>query len=400
MQSTKDLKATPVTHEEAAEQEFFLTVLPGLEDLAARELRAWFPTVEVQIEHGGLSVIVPLEIGLSMNRALKIPTRILLRAARFTCSDFPKLYKKILSFPWETWVTPDFDLEVHVSTAGSRLKIKKRVEQTCLDAWHDRQKKLKVSATGTNKLSLHVRLLNNLCSLSLDTSGERLHKRGAREWIGTAPLRETLGAALIELVGSSTTGGDANVVVVDPLMGSGTILLEAAGRDHLVEDRDYAFEGWSVAGRSVMPPPPTGRPRIRRLVGLDNDAPTLAAARRNLTGRTFGLEIDLQDKELAAAEVFRRQTFGEQVWVIANPPYGKRLKIEGAKGPYFANLFAQSERAFQPDRACFLLPVEAASGRLILPAAWKVLAKRRLSNGGIPIFAFLFGRKTQPDLPG
>ena len=365
--------------------------LPGLEDLVCAEVKHWFPHFETRIEHGGVTVMAALGEGLAMNMALKTPTRILLRVVRFRCRDFPKLFQKFSTFPWREILNPACELKVHASATRSRLKMKKRIEETCEKAWRAYQKKNAVRPDTSKKAEIFVRLNEDEATLSVDTSGERLHKRGARQLVGEAPLRETIAAALIQLLGANlkVDSPRRGVEIIDPMMGSGTFLLEAAGRDLLVEAREFAFE---IFNEKVQrpPEPPHAWPAIESLVGFEMDPKTLLAARQNLAA--------LKDKTVLHAEDFLlAQPLPEagnsrSRWVLANPPYGERLKVKGPLDRFYADLFAAVERVAKPDGACFLLPANALSGRLSLPRTWKILAKRRFSNGGIPVVAMVFGR--------
>ncbi len=371
-------------------KEFFLVTLPGLEDLAEAELRDWYPHVDAKIEHGGITVMTSLEEGLSMNMALKIPTRILLRVSRFTCKDFPKLYNKVLDFPWHKWINPESQLKAFASVTASRLKIKKRIEETCEKAWVKYQKEKSVKPAPKQKISLYVRLNDNNCTLSLDTSGERLHKRGLREHIGEAPLRETIAAALIQLVGRHANR-ETPVELIDPMMGSGTFLLEAAFRDEVLEKREFAFENFAKQPEST----PTIKNRlapIENLIGFEKDPKTLKAAANNIEKSGYKSKATLLEKDFFQAEPIANPK-DRQRWILVNPPYGERLKVDEPLGEFYAKLFQTTERIAKPDLCCFLLPSKAASGRLLLPNTWRVLEKRSFSNGGIPVLAFIFGRK-------
>ncbi len=362
--------------------EFFVVALPGLEDLVQREILEWFPRLEPKTEHGGVTVFAPLEIGLAMNQALKTATRILLRVDSFRCRDFPKLYNTVKEIDWKTWVDPTCELEVHVSTRLSRLKIKSRIEETCKDAWMDYRRALKLTAARGKKAALYVRFVEDQCTLSLDTSGERLHKRGMRENIGEAPLRETIAAALIQLVG-------ADVDVVDPMMGSGTFLLEAATRDDLVEARGFAFERFARQPKTA-PKLEAPRARVKTLIGFEKDAKAIKAAKANLEGLKGAREIELIGADFLSAEPLPPPA--RPRWLFCNPPYGERLKVKEPLGELYSKLFAAAEKVVKPERACFLLPSKAVKGRFPLPVGWKVLEKRPFLNGGIPVTAFVFTR--------
>ncbi len=367
-------------------EDFFLVALPGLEDLVLAELAEWFPNLKASSEHGGVNVRAPLGHGLAMNLALKTPTRILLRIATFRCKDFPKLYQTIAGLHWDRWIDPACEIETVVSTRLSRLKIKARIAETCQDGWVAYKKKARVVTARGRKSLLYIRFLNDECTLSLDTSGERLHKRGDRKHIGDAPLRETIAAALIQLVGRTYSSGVGPIELVDPMMGSGTFLLEASLRDQLVEKREFAFTSFR-AKDIVTPQLSAERPVFGKLIGYENDKKAWAAAKENLRGMK-GLELHGEDffaaKPLPETSARR--------WIFANPPYGERIKVKEPLGAFYVRLFAAAEAVARPERACFLLPSKAVKGKFALPAGWKVLEKRPFLNGGIPVTAFVFGR--------
>lgn len=383
---------SPTASPENDRPAFFLVSLPGLEDLVAAELADWFPDFEAQKEHGGVTVRAPLADGLAMNLALKTPTRILLRVANFRCRDFPKLFNTVKSIPWREWVDPACELEVHVSTRLSRLKIKKRIEETCEDAWMEYREEQGKKAVRGRKAALYVRFLNDECMLSLDTSGERLHKRGLRMHIGEAPLRETIAASLLQLVARHHGGeGAANIEIVDPMMGSGTFLLEAEGRGRVTDQRDFAFDTFATKP-TATPTLKVQLPPLARLIGFEHDAKTFQAAQANLQAMRAQTPVDLRAEDIFTAEPLPPTS--NPRWLFANPPYGERLRVKEPLPQYYARLFAAAERVAHPDRACFLLPSKAVKGRFELPRGWKVLEKRPFVNGGIPVVAFVFGRSS------
>lgn len=370
-------------------KEFYLVALPGLEDLVLQELRDWHPELEANAQHGGVLLRAPLEVGLALNLCLKTPTRILLRVDSFVCKDFPKLFKKMAELPWNEWVKPNCKLTVRAATARSRLKIKKRIEETCLEGWKASQKGIKGSKMPEGQLDLYVRIVDNVCTLSLDTSGERLHKRGLRTHIGAAPLRETIAAGLLQMLESSTENRDP-VTLVDPMIGSGTFLLEANLRDQLVDQRDFAFDSFK-SSEIGSPDLKVARAKFSNFFGFESEKKTLKAARENL--KSINANLNLIETDFFKVTKPITKAANHQTWVINNPPYGERLKIEKPLGEYYAELFRQTEHIIRPDRACFLLPAKALKGRLQLPLQWKVLEKRKFLNGGIPVTAFVFGRK-------
>ena len=375
---------------------FYLIVTPGLEEVAEAELREWLPELgDVRRERGGLSFETGLAAGFELNRALKTPTRILLRLAEFGCRDFPKLFKKMNDFPWQDWVFDKAPVEFRASSHGSRVKMKKRIEETCAEARAKNQKargKEGPAASDKEPLQMLVRLENDVCTVSLDTSGEILHKRGERPLVGDAPLRETSAAALLRLLAGAAPVPEGGAELVDPMMGSGVFLLEAASLGSLASERAFAFEtlvplrrpGWKP-GR--LERRASGSP-FAKLVGYEQDEKTFRAAKENLSAASIAAELKNEDF-FAAAPLDRGR---RERWVIANPPYGERLKVEGRLRDYYLELARVTEKSVAPGRVCFLLPEKVQPEKLPWPREWRLKASRRFSNGGIPVAALVFAR--------
>lgn len=365
--------------------EFFLVALPGLEDIVGNEIKDWYPELEPKIEYGGITVHTDLPKALSMNLVLKTPTRILWRIDSFKARDFPKLYNKLKKMDWSQYLDTQCDLDIQVSTRLSRLSIKSRIEKTCLDAWYDYRKENKLGKPNPKKrVMLYIRIKEDTCTLSLDTSGERLHKRGSRKHIGVAPLRETIAASLIQMVEKGPALDDTRPVeVIDPMMGSGTFLLEARDRDKKIESREFGFEHFG--DHKVTAPDYKTKHAIEKLIGYEVDAKACEAAKANgVTG------IHRQD-------FFKADPLPEtqnQRWLFCNPPYGERIKVKESLAELYVRLFAACESVVRPDYACFILPTKAVKGKFALPSDWKVLEKRPFQNGGLPVTAFVFGRKS------
>ena len=363
--------------------EFFLVVAPGFEGLAQNEISRFTPA-PVAIERGGLTIHLPLAEGLELNRVLRIPTRILLRLVSFGCRDFPKLFKKIAGFAWSDWASgpPQFIASTH----KSRLFIKKRIEKACADGFAKAQKSGGAPLAGV-PISVYVRFSDDVCYVSLDTSGELLHKRGVKTMTSEAPLRETIAAAMVAFLGEPPEG----TVLVDPMVGTGTFFLEAA---NVESQRDYAFEKIPkyISEKSASPgraEPSSNahvsRPTFTAYVGFDIDAKTASSARENL--KSIGAAVTVE-----VADIFDTKPLaGDQPrWLIANPPYGERLKVEGRLKDYYELLFACCERVVKPQRACFVLPDSSRPEKLRLPHNWRLQSSLKFQNGGLPVTALLF----------
>lgn len=373
--------------------EFFLVVTPGLEAIAAWEFGQWHPGHEVRVERGGLTVHLPLALGLSLNLKLKVPTRILVRLAEFTCREFPKLFRKVSTFPWEEWVNEP--IEFSASSHRSRLRIKKRIEQVCLDAFQARFKKkgltLREPKAPEERLSALVRFQEDNCVLSLDTSGTLLHKRGLKDFSSEAPIRETMAAAVLLLMekAAGETGLDLPVELVDPMCGSGTFLLEGASLERTLSKRSFAFERFVKTPKELPGPEARkGGSLFNSLIGFETDSKASAAAKKNLESLSRAVNLVNQD-------FFKAEELPGNVrrWVVTNPPYGERLKVSGPLLKYYENLFETVERVLKPELAAFVLPAKVQPERLKKPRNWRAIARVRFLNGGIPVMACLFRRQ-------
>lgn len=373
--------------------EFYLVVAPGLEELAARELRAWAPDLEFKAERGGLTLNTELARGLGLNGCLKIPTRILVRVAEFTCRDFPKLFKKTSALEWSKWISDDKPVDFKASSHGSRLFVKKRIEETCRDGRkaYLKKKGRAVPAEG-EPLTVYVRLADDVCSISLDTSGERLHKRGHRELSSDAPLRESIAASLLWFMegDDGAANSKTRVELVDPMCGAGTFFLEASGLKAPVESRDFAFTTWggSEVARAEVPTECASRDVYASFVGFDIEDKAAASARKNWESTKDRRPLTIHAGDFFSATKLAANATSAR-WVVCNPPYGERIGVEGKLSHFYEKLFDAVAEKIAPERACFLLPDRARPNELKLPKAWKKVAALRLSNGGLPVTALL-----------
>jgi putative N6-adenine-specific DNA methylase len=228
-------------------------------------------------------------------------------------------------------------------------------------------------------LTLLVRVEGDTCTVSADTSGEPLHRRGYRQEVSRAPLRETLAAGILVLAGY-----DGMAPLVDPMCGSGTFLIEGAWMSQQRAPglgRPFAFErfpgfdagAWAERrARAEAQALPAPRAVLR---GHDLNAGSLGTARRN--ARRAGVTLTLERQDVRTLTLPTGLGPG---WVVANPPYGKRVgEGEDLPGLYRA-LGATLRRAFGGWRAAVLVPEETGLIRaLALPGARELPVR----NGGL-----------------
>ena len=369
---------------------FFAVLPPGLESAAERELAHWgFKQTSITSRvRGGLELELSLADGLALSRRLKVPTRILLRAADFGCRDFPKFFKKMRGLPWGDWTAENGAVDFEASSRGSRLRIKKRIEQTAREAFAAAMPERAPTSGSTQ--NVYIRFENDVCEISVDLSGDRLGTRGVRTLVGAAPLRENVAAGLlIELAGEDSARAASDVELFDPMCGTGAFAIEALSLASETRSRGYAFERFPAVAEGRWRESALARdggPTFARAVSWDVDERSIEAARLNSSA--LGERTTFQTKNVFTAEPLAAN--GER-WAIVNPPYGKRISVEGSLSEWYGRLANAIERAANPTRVDLLLPAKAPG--VAWPRAWRASGKPiALSNGGIPVLFYRFAR--------
>lgn len=231
-------------HLHAKAQKFYAVCTPGFESVCAGEISDLRGTSAVEMESGGVSFVGGFDSVYLANLGLRTAQRILLRIDEFLAPSYPELFNKCKRIAWERYTGFANSVSIHASSRNSRLHHTDRIAETVVNAVSETMTPLAAPVTLSNdsSLQLYVRFARDRCTLSVDSSGVILHKRGYRTLTGTAPLRETTAAAI--LLDSDLPIYD---MIVDPFCGSGTFLVEAAfiltNRAPGL-NRSFAFEQW------------------------------------------------------------------------------------------------------------------------------------------------------------
>lgn len=370
----------------ASPRRVFVVTPPGIEAVTAAEITAL--GMAPQPEPGGLALdATPAEL-YSLNLHLRTASRILVRVAEFRARTFFELERYAARVPWDEFVGPERAVRLRVTSRKSRLYHQRAIEQRLREALgtpaappvedEDRE--------GAEEQLFVVRFLHDRCVISADSSGALLHRRGYRQAVARAPLRETLAAAMLLSVGWR---GDAPLL--DPLCGSGTIAIEAALLARRIPPglatatgvpREFAFMRWAeFDGRrfaEVVERAREGmldRPAVR-IAASDRDAGAIDAAAANAARAGVRDDVELSVRPLAAAEAV-----GTGGWLVTNPPYGQRVGEAGPLRDLYAALGALARRAVPGGRMVMLSADRRLDAQLGI-ALHEVLATR---NGGIPV---------------
>ncbi|QDU83033.1 Ribosomal RNA large subunit methyltransferase L [Planctomycetes bacterium Pla163] len=307
---------------------FFATCAPGVEPILHAEVRALgFAKSEQQV--GGVYFEGTLADARRANLWLRTAVRVLMRVGRFTARDADELYLGASTVDWKRFLRVEGRLVVDARSTRSELDHTRFVEQRVKDAVVDQLRR----ADGTRPivdregadLGVHAHLFQNRCTLSVDTSGWALHRRGWRREQGPAPLAETLAAAVVMM-----SGWNQRAPFLDPFCGSGTLAIEAAlmatntapglmrrfGFERWPGHDAAAFEREREAARAQVVP--IGKRVIR---GSDRDGEQVRRAAVNV--ESAGLADAIVLEEADAREFAPRA--GWNACVVSNLPYGKRV---------------------------------------------------------------------------
>ncbi len=299
----------------------------GLESILKREIIKLGYEIE-QSADGAVSIRGGINDVYKLNLWLRTANRVLIHIADFPANTFDELFDHVKEIPWENYLKSDSKFDVSkINCVKSKLFSKSDCQSIIKKAMIERlKKKFKVERmpeSGPN-FPLFVNIKNDVAHLFLNTSGESLHRRGYRLQAGEAPLKETLAAGIIRLIGYE--GGMQQFA--DIMCGSGTFVIEAAMIAANMPpglNRSFAFEewGWMKAEdkeRILAEAKENIRQPEVRLLGSDIDGGVLKLARENAI--RAGVEEFVSFQKLDFREFKSKKHFGA---MIVNPPYGERI---------------------------------------------------------------------------
>lgn len=317
---------------------FFATTAKGIEEVLAGELKK-LAFDDISTEKGGVRFSGDLTACYLANLWLRTAHRILIPLAEFRCDSPQHLYDGVRTVEWRRYLNPDMTLAVDCNVRDSSIThsgfAALKTKDAIVDSIREHYGRRPDVNTHDPDLRVNMHISRNLCTVSLDSSGTSLDKRGYRMDAEDAPLRETLAAALIEL-----SGWDGTVSLVDPMCGSGTIPIEAAlkaaNRAPGLNRAKYGFQRWPSFDKKIwskllreaeeqvlkkIPSP---------VLGFDMSSRAIEKACRNANRA----EVD-QYTTFAKHDISDLAPPEPPGIMIFNPPYGVRLgEMEALKVLY------------------------------------------------------------------
>ena len=382
--------ATPLLLKGYFKMEFELiaTATFGLEAVVRREIENLGYKV-IKTEDGKITYAGDERAIVRSNLWLRAADRVLIKLAEFNAGTFEELFQGIKGIAWENFVPKDGKVIVTGTSVKSKLHSvpacqsigKKAIVERLLDAY-----KTKVISETGEEYVVKLTLLKDRVTVTLDTSGIGLHKRGYRAKSVEAPIKETLAAAMIEL-----SFWNKERILADPCCGSGTIPIEAAMIGKNIAPglfRNFAAESWGIIKSAVWEEERSAaRDAIEdnrlRIVAGDIDGEALAVAKANAKKAGVLDSIEFIEGDMKALKALD----GEQnVIVISNPPYGKRIGEKESMASIYETYNYYLKK--HPEWSLFMITADKEAERKIRkkPAD----RKRKLYNGRIETCYYQF----------
>ncbi len=357
--------------------EIFLTGTPGLEDMLLAEVQEK-GFKNAQAIRGGVTIQGHWPDVWRANLDLRGATRVLARVGTFMAFHLAQLDKRSRKFPWGDILRPDLPVKVEVTTKASKIYHAGAAIQRIETALKDNHG---MTVSPEAEIVLKVRIDDNRVTISVDTTGESLHKRGHKLGIGKAPMRETLASLMLR-----HCGYNGSETVVDPMCGSGTFLIEAAeiavdlqpGRS-----RGFAFEQLASFDQAAFEALKRGAPKATDLkfYGSDRDAGAIKMSRDNADRAGVGPLIDFQTH--GAGEL--QPPEGPPGLVMVNPPYGGRIGNKKLLYPLYGTLGETLKTRFRGWRVGLVTsepPLAKATGLPFKPQCAPI------PHGGLKVWLF------------
>jgi putative N6-adenine-specific DNA methylase len=400
----------------------FASTGPGLESIAAGELKTL--GIRGRQEIGGVAFNADLDRLYESNLWLRTATRVLVRLGDFHASTFYELERRAKKLPWADFLPATGKVRVRVTCRKSKLYHSDAVAERVLSAIVGSASRViegsaendgdadagNADAAETLDAADHdeslaeesgqlfvVRIVNDECEVSADSSGELLHRRGYRREIAKAPLRETIAAAMV-----LASGWKGDEPLLDPMCGSGTIPIEAAMIARKIAPglrRDFQFMNWPgfeaerwnrilETAQAAAVTDFTGE-----ILGSDRDAGAVQAAARNAERAGVSENVRFSQEAVSGSIAAIDDSVRESGWILTNPPYGIRV----GESADLRNLYAKLGSALK-SKPLWRLGILTSDSALVRQTRLSLRPRFSTSNGGIPVSYFVSERTSKTEV--
>lgn len=360
---------------------FFATCPPGLEPYLAREMKA-LSLRSLDAQSAGIAFDGDLLDLYRANLWLRIAGRIQAQVGMdFLAESFARLRKKASQLPWERFLQPGGMLKIRVESISSRLRIKRTIAEQVEQAIAERMGTLppRAGEEDTNVQVVAVHLVQDRCTVRVDSSGEHLYRRGYKLAVAKAPLRETLAAGMLLAV-----GWDGRDPLLDPFCGAGTIPIEAALIGLRIPPgvrRSFQFQVWPGYDETtwqelLQDAESRRRVTISKIIASDRDMGAMKMAKANAARAGVANMIDFSQQAISSIDA--PDGLG---WVVTNPPYGERI----TSNKDLRNLYARFGDVLRAQCPGWRVAVLCNEESLLRQTRLRFEHKIALNNGGIDV---------------
>ena len=391
----------------------FTSTGPGLESIAAGELKSL--GIRGQQEIGGVAFSADLQRLYEANLWLRTATRVLVRLGSFHASTFYELERRAKKLPWAEFLPANGKVRLRVTSRKSKLYHSDAVGERVLSAIvGSASRVIEGSAEDTDPSETEdapdsdprivqepgqlfvVRIVNDECEVSADSSGELLHKRGYRQEIAKAPLRETIAAAMV-----LASGWKGNEPLLDPMCGSGTIPIEAALIARKIAPglrRNFQFMDWPGFdaerwNRVLEEAREAVTDLSGEILGSDRDVGAVQASARNAERAGVLENVRFSSEAVSGSIAAIDDSARDSGWVLTNPPYGVRV----GESDDLRNLYAKLGSALK-SKPGWRLGVLTSDSALVRQTRLSLRSRFSTSNGGIPVSYFVSEKTSKAEV--
>lgn len=373
--------------------ELIATATFGLEAVVKREIQDLGYKI-LQSEDGKITYMGDERAIVRSNLWLRSADRVLLKLGEFTATTFEELFQQVKGISWEELIPPDGKFTVTGSSVKSQLhnvpSCQSITKKAIVDRLAESYGMERFEETGA-EYTVKVTFLKDRATVTVDTSGTGLHKRGYRVSDVTAPIKETLASAMVQL-----SFWKEGRLLADPCCGSGTIPIEAAMLGKNIApglSREFASEGWELISPQIWKEERRAAfSAIRhdadiRIMASDIDKRTVEAARQNAI--EAGVDDCITFRHL---DISRMDSRGDKNGIIIiNPPYGKRIGDEKAISWIYKNLSRYMKA--NPGWSLFLITSDKEAEQKIMKRPAN--RRRKLYNGRMEVCYYQFHGKKE-----
>lgn len=298
----------------------------GIEAIVGQELKS-LGFEDVVVENGRVLFTGNERDIVKANMWLRTADRVFIQVAEFKATTFESLFNRVNEIPWEIYLPADAEFPINAKSVKSKLfslsdiqRISKKAVVKRLGSLYNKEW---LPETGP-KYSILVGILKDTVTVSIDTSGVGLHKRGYRELGHNAPLKETLAAALLRI-----SKWQGKIPLIDPMCGTGTIAIEAALMARNIApglSREFAFQKWSLIPDDIYKAvkkeayEQIDYETPLHIEAFDLDPRAIKIARHN--AEIAAVEEDIHFQVRDVKDLSSSKMYG---YIVTNPPYGERL---------------------------------------------------------------------------